>query len=56
MPPALSAIGPNPSIVSAVVSVANIPRAAKEIPYILARLKETKMVTAMQRTGMTVDL
>jgi len=53
MPPALSEIGPKPSIVKAVVKVESIPIAAKAIPYMFARANETKMLKAMQKTGMT---
>ncbi len=33
-----------------------MPRAAKEIPYILARVKDTNMVTAIDMIGMIVEL
>ena len=32
-----------------------MPRAASEIPYMLARLKDTKIEAAMHRTGITVE-
>jgi len=43
-------------MVRAIESVESIPRAARLIPYILARVNETKMVTARLRTGMIVEL
>ena len=51
----MSAIGPKPSMVKAVVKVASIPNAAKEMPYMLARLNEMKIVIAIHRTGTTVE-
>ena len=56
IPPALSLIGPNPSMVRAIVSVLSIPRAAKEIPNMFASEKDTKIETAMQIIGIIVDL
>lgn len=35
--------------------VESMPRAASEIPYMLARVNDTKIVTAMAATGMTVE-
>jgi hypothetical protein len=40
IPPALSEIGPYPSMVRAVLRVDSIPNAAREIPYILAKMNE----------------
>ena len=36
--------------------VASIPRAAQAMPYMCARVKPTKMATAMMKQGMMVDL
>lgn len=55
IPPALSAIGPYPSIVSAVVRVQSIPSAANDIPYMFPRPKETKIATARQTAGINVE-
>ena len=55
IPPALSEMGPYPSIVRAIESVDSIPRAAKAIPYMSARVKDTKMVSATKVTGMKVE-
>lgn len=54
IPPALSEMGPYPSIVSAIVRVDSIPRAAKEMPYMSARVKATKIVIAINNTGTKV--
>jgi hypothetical protein len=55
IPPALSAIGPYPSIVSPMQRVLNMPKADRDIPYMSARLKETNIETQMQTTGMNVE-
>ena len=52
MPPALSDIGPYPSIAKAIAKFESIPRAARAIPYIPQREKETKIVTARPIVGM----
>ncbi len=39
-----------------VAMVASMPRAAHAMPYMCARLKPTKMATAMMKQGMMVDL
>lgn len=51
IPPALSAIGPYPSIVNPIERVDNIPSAASEIPYMSAYENETKIVIARHVTG-----
>jgi hypothetical protein len=55
IPPALSAIGPYPSIVNPIQRVESIPRAAKAIPYMSARLKETKIAMQIMQTGTKVE-
>jgi len=55
IPPALSAIGPYPSMVRPIERVESIPKAAKAIPYISARVNETKIEIAMQVTGIKVE-
>ena len=55
MPPALSAIGPYPSIVSPIERVESMPRAANDIPYMLANKNDTNIVMAIAKTGMMVD-
>lgn len=56
MPPALSEIGPYPSIVKATVKVESMPIAAREIPYKEAKLNEIRIQMATHITGMKVDL
>lgn len=56
IPPALSDIGPKPSMVRHVVKVLSIPMAASEIPNMLAIENDTKIEIATQKTGITVDL
>lgn len=51
IPPALSEIGPYPSIVNPIERVESIPRAARAIPYISAYENDTNIVIAMQVTG-----
>ena len=55
IPPALSAIGPYPSMVRPMERVESIPNAAREIPYILASMKEMNMVRAIAEIGMIVE-
>jgi hypothetical protein len=56
MPPALSEIGPKPSIVNAIEIVDSMPIAARAIPYILARVNETNTEREMEIIGMIVEL
>lgn len=56
IPPALSLIGPYASIAKPVAMVLSIPRAATAMPYIAAKLKLTKMLTAMAKIGIITDL
>merc|ERR1719453_2014437 len=56
IPPALSEIGPYPSIVRATGRDPSIPRAAKAIPYIPAQLNEYPIVAVMQRIGTMQEL
>lgn len=56
IPPALSLIGPYASMAKPVAIVLSMPRAATAIPYIAAKLKLTKMLTAMAKIGMMTDL
>ena len=56
MPPALSLMGPYASIANPVAMVLSIPRAATAIPYMAAKLKLTKMLTAMAKIGIITDL
>lgn len=51
IPPALSAIGPYPSIVNPIERVESIPNAASEIPYMSAYVNDTKIVIAIHVTG-----
>ena len=55
IPPALSDIGPYPSIVRPMEIVESIPRAAKEIPYISANVNEQKIDKEMQVIGIAVE-
>merc|ERR1711981_171789 len=56
IPPALSEIGPYPSMVRATGRDPSIPRAERPIPYMPAWLKEYPMVPVMQRIGMMQGL
>lgn len=56
IPPALSLIGPYASMAKPVAIVLNIPRAATAIPYIAAKVKLTKMLTAIAKIGIMTDL
>lgn len=56
IPPALSLIGPYASMANPVAMVLNIPRAATAIPYMAAKVKLTKIATAMAKIGMMTDL
>jgi len=55
IPPALSEIGPYPSMVRQMHIVESIPRAASEMPYISAIAKVKKIVRAMQVIGTAVE-
>ena len=54
IPPALSEMGPYPSIVKAIDRVDSIPSAARAIPYMSAKVNDTKMVRATKVTGIKV--
>ena len=56
IPPALSLMGPYASIANPVAMVLSIPRAATAIPYIAAKEKLTKMLTAIAKIGIMTDL
>lgn len=56
IPPALSEIGPYPSIVRATGRDPSIPRAARAIPYIPAALNEYPIVAVIQRIGTIHEL
>lgn len=56
IPPALSLIGPNPSIVRAIVKVLNIPSAARLIPNIFAKENEVRIEITIHKIGIRVDL
>lgn len=56
IPPALSLMGPYASMANPVAMVLSIPRAATATPYIAAKLKLTKILTAIAKIGMITDL
>jgi broad specificity phosphatase PhoE len=56
IPPALSAIGPNPSTERHTGKVPSMPSAAKATPYIAAHLKERSTVSERQQMGITFDI
>jgi hypothetical protein len=55
IPPALSDIGPYPSIVSPIDIVESIPRAANDTPYIYAKVNETNIEIDIQVIGIKVE-
>lgn len=56
IPPALSEIGPYPSMVRATGRDPSIPRAPRAIPYIPAAVNEYPIVPVMQRIGIMQEL
>lgn len=56
IPPALSEIGPYPSMERAMGRQPNIPRADKAIPYISPKEKAKKIVTTKAKMGIIVDI
>ena len=55
IPPALSAIGPYPSIVRPIERVESMPRAERAMPYISAIEKAKKIVSESMHTGIKVE-
>jgi hypothetical protein len=55
IPPALSEIGPYPSIARQTGKHPSIPRAARATPYIAAQLKASRTVTDKQQIGMILE-
>lgn len=56
IPPALSEIGPNPSIANPILKVDSIPIAAKAIPNNPKSYIEINIVMDIITTGITVDI
>jgi len=56
IPPALSEMGPYPSIVRAIGRHPSMPIADSAIPYMAQKLKETRIVAQRQMIGIMLDM